>query len=82
MALTAAQLRSIAGTGFFLVGPGVTPDATPNGFFCASAAWTFVPGTGGGGGGGAIDQDNINMGTVQGGAAAMSRTTLGGLLPG
>ena len=38
---TAAKRRSAAGAGFFLLGPGVTPDATPDAFWRQSAAWSY-----------------------------------------
>lgn len=38
---SAAKRRSAAGVGFFLVGPGVTPDATPDQFWRQSAAWSY-----------------------------------------
>jgi hypothetical protein len=38
---TAARRRSAAGVGFFIVGPGVTPDATPDQFWRQSAAWSY-----------------------------------------
>lgn len=38
---SAAKRRSAAGVGFFLLGPGVTPDATPDQFWRQSAAWSY-----------------------------------------
>lgn len=38
---SAAKRRSAAGVGFFVVGPGVTPDVTPDQFWRQSAAWGY-----------------------------------------
>ena len=38
---TAAKRRSVAGISFFIVGPGVTPDATPDQFWRQSAGWSY-----------------------------------------
>ena len=38
---TAAKRRSAAGVGFFVLGPGVTPDATPDQFWRQCAAWSY-----------------------------------------
>lgn len=38
---TAAKRRSVGGVAFLPLGPGVTPDATPDVFWRQSAAWGY-----------------------------------------
>lgn len=38
---TAARRRSAGGVGVFLLGPGITPDATPDQFWRQSSAWSY-----------------------------------------
>ena len=38
---TAAKRRSVAGVGFFIVGPGVTPDATPGLAWRQQSGWSY-----------------------------------------
>jgi hypothetical protein len=42
MAIDSAQKRaSAAGVGFFVVGPGMTPDSTPDQFWRQTSAWSY-----------------------------------------
>lgn len=38
---SAAKRRSVAGIGFWLFGPGVTPDATPDQFWRQCSGWSY-----------------------------------------
>lgn len=38
---TAPKRRSVAGIGFWLFGPGVTPDATPDQFWRQCSGWSY-----------------------------------------
>lgn len=39
---TAAKRRSVAGLPFWLFGPGVTPDATPDSFWRQCVGWGYA----------------------------------------
>lgn len=38
---SAPKRRSVAGLGFWIFGPGVTPDATPDQFWRQSVGWGY-----------------------------------------